>query len=195
MRASPLTRTRTRRRAMLGYVTMGATIANWSPPAAANINSVGTALSNAALALQNYLDASGVPPESKADPVVGAFQLAWNADPVAGVAQLQPDQGYGPNTHDALNALTGLAPPVGGGVTPPAPAPGVLPTPGVTPSSSSSSSVPWGDIALVAGGLGLVYLLFFRKKKGGGHRSSHPIIELKSNPRRRKGRRSPSLLA
>lgn len=170
--ARPLGRSNARRRAF----SMGATIANWSPPSAVNMNAVGTPLQNAAVALQNYLDTNGVPALTSTNGgQVSAFQSAWNADSVAGVAPIDVDDAYGPNTYAALNAITGEArPPQGGAVTPA--------TPGTVVPSSSSASFPWGTVLLVGGGLAAVYFLFLRKrrKKSGG-----TVVEVKSNPRRR----------
>jgi hypothetical protein len=41
---------------------------------------------------------------------------------------------------------------------------------------------------LLVGGIaaGAVYLLFFRKKKTTHHPHAHPLIEVRSNPRRRR---------
>jgi hypothetical protein len=192
----PLQRSNARRRSvsmpMRGTAAlygMGATIVGWSPPAAASMTTVGSALQDAAVALQNYLDTSGVPAESTSDPNVSAFQTAWNADAVAGVARLDVDGGYGPNTYSALNALTGQASPPAG--TAPAPvAPGVIPGGGgqVVPSSGASS-FPWGWALLGAGGLALLWMLMKRrKKKSGGHHTGS-IVEVKTNPRRRKAAR------
>jgi hypothetical protein len=169
--ATPLGRAMARR-----YAVMGATIPGWSPPAAVNMNSVGVPLQNAAIALQNYLDASGIPAESVNDPNVAAFQTAWNADGVAGVAPIDVDGGYGPNTMAALNALTGEAAPAGGGAVVPGTPSAVIPG-----SSSSSSGFPWGTALLVGGLLVGGYFLFFRKK------TARLSVTTHTNPRR--GRR------
>lgn len=172
--ATPLGRSRGRRVQVLQGI--GATIVGWSPPAAVNMNSVGVPLQNAAIALQNYLDANGIPNEATDDPNVAAFQQAWNADGVAGVSPIDVDGGYGPNTTAALNALTGqAAPPGGGGIVPVTPAPVV---PGSTPASGAG--FPWGAAILVGGILAGGYFFFLRKKK----RTSFSVTT-HANPRRR----------
>jgi LPXTG-motif cell wall-anchored protein len=147
----------------------------------------GGALQDAAAALLNYLDTHGVPSEHDSDPQVLAYQRVWNADPANASDPLGLDGGYGPLTQGTLNVLTGgIAPAVNTGQGPaPSPAPpGVLVVP-----ASGGSDMGW---LLIAGGAGLLaYLLFFRKKKHHGHHARPgALVEVKTNPRRRRARAS-----
>lgn len=178
--------------AMLGH--MGQTNTNFAP--GANTTSAGSELSDAGMALLNYLDASGVPSEHVSDPNVVAFQTAWNADPAnsAASAQLSVDGGYGPNVHDALAALVGsVAPAVNTGAspTPAAPAtpasPLVTPTP-ATPTAPSSGGEGLGVLLLIGAALVGGWLIFGRKKKVTHHHAGagRAMVEVRSNPRRRR---------
>lgn len=167
--ASPLRRQAVRRRVMTG---IGATIANWAPPAGLSMTTAGAALQAAATTLQNYLDTNGIPPESTSDPQVLAFQQAWDADPLAGKAQLDQDGGYGPNSQAALAALTGLAPPYNPGSAV-----------ATNTSTATPGTFPWGTAALVGGAALAVYFLFFRRKRSAS-------VTVRTNPRRRKKKRT-----
>lgn len=97
-----------------GGGTLGQTNPNFKAAAPASApNGATSATQDAGLALLNYLDSNGVPNETTPTPAVGAFQSAYNADPIAAGAngQLNVDQEYGPNTHDALAAIVGAVAP------------------------------------------------------------------------------------
>jgi hypothetical protein len=152
----------------------------------------GAALQDAALALLNHFDANGVTPEETQDAIVGAFQLAWNQDPANTGDQLVPDSKYGPLTKGALDAMTGgIAPLVNAPPSPgPAPSPAPSPAPGPSPAPivPAASSHEMGVFLLLAAVAIGAYLLL-RKKKGrrsGGSRRSSPLVEVRSNPRRRR---------
>lgn len=158
----------------------------------ADSTTAGSALQDASLTLLNYLEASGVPPESAVDENVQAYQQAWNADPANTGDQLVVDGKYGPLTQGTLNAMTGgIAPAVNGGPAPvpapPKPAPGTI-TPAATTGSHAGLI-----LLLIAAGVGAWLLL--RKKKGSvRHVHTGPSISVRSNPRRRARRRNPELI-
>lgn len=194
--ARPLSRDRARRRATLGRLShpsgwdIGQTNPSFQP--GADSSNAGQALQDAAIALLNYLDTNGVPSEHVRDANVLSFQTIWNADPANASprAKLSLDGGYGPNVHDALDALVGGIAPAentGGG---PAPAPSPAPTPPaphpapVVPASTGSSHV---GLFLLLGAVAISGWLLFRKRK---RSAGHALVEVRSNPRRRR-RRNP----
>ena len=194
--ATPLRRQAVRRRVR----SIGQTNPNFAAPAAGSLaDSAGGALQDAAFALQNQFDSVGATPIHTFDPVVLAFQKAWNADAVASRSgPLDTDGNYGPNTHDALDAVTGLANDVvpGGGPapSPPAPAP---PKPAPTPSHPAVAPAAGGGMSagtmLILGGAAAavaLWFLFFRGKKKRVIHHHHPESRalVQVNPRRR-GRR------
>lgn len=127
--------------------TLGATNPSFAAPSAAQVaaNPPGQPLSDAGVALLTDFGANGVPSEHASDPLVIAFQNAWNADPLSQVngsnGTLDVDGGYGPNVHDALASIAGgSAPPVNTG---PAPAPSPTPTP--TPGQTTPEVAPVTD--------------------------------------------------
>lgn len=177
--AGPAMRSRVRRVSYLRSI--GQTNPGFAPGVTSS--SAGSTLQDAATSLLNYLDSNGVPSEHVSDPNVVAFQTDWNADPgnAAASAQLSVDGGYGPNVHDALNAIVGgIAPNVNTGAAPvPSKPGGTTPTPtapGTTPSSGMSGM---GILLLLAAAAGVGYLAFGRKK-----RSTSIIV--RRNPRRRR---------
>jgi hypothetical protein len=177
--AGPAARSRARRADYLRMIprSIGATNTAFAPGVTPDTAS--GALQDDAVSLLNYLDTHGVPSEHVNDPNVEAFQTAWNADPgnAGGNAKLSVDGGYGPNTHDALNAVVGGTAPnvnTGSGPAPHAPAVTPTPTPGTTPHMSGGGMLLLLGAALVGG-----YLLFGRKK---GARAS---VIIHKNPRRR----------
>lgn len=192
-----------RRTSSLRAVTMGQPQPNFVCPSPADLkaNPASDNLSNAAYALQNYLDSqSGTPSIHTAIPQVGDFQTQWNADAISnahgGASKLNEDANYGDASACALNLLTGVAPAANHGSTPstpqpygggsPAPSPIGPPLPGPAPAPGPDGS--WiGPAILVAAIVGGLYLLFGRKKKGGGshHHHGHTVLEVKRNPRRR----------
>jgi hypothetical protein len=178
--ATPLRRTRVRRQRMMGMIQ------------SADATTGGEALQGAALDLLNHFDSAGVTPESTQDALVGAFQLAWNQDPANASDQLVPDSKYGPLTKGALDAMTGgIAPAVNGGPAPapsPAPPSPVKPSPAVGPAAPASEGSELAIWLLVAAALVGGYLLLRKKKRGGGgsRRRSSPLVEVRSNPRRRR---------
>lgn len=173
---------------------IGATNPNFAVPDDATVQAqAGSDLQNAAMVLLNALELS-VPSMHASDPNVLAFQNAWNADPVSSLVangKLDVDGGYGPNVQTALNTLVGgIAPTPNLGTTPAAPS-GVttLPTivvPGQVPSSGGSDL---GLILLIGGAAALGIYLLTRKRGGGGHRASKPLVSIKTNPRRRRSTR------
>lgn len=162
----------------------------------ATTDTAGSALTDAAYALLNHFDVNGVTPEHTQDPVVGAFQLAWNADPANAGDQLTHDEQYGPLTKGALAAIVGnVAQNVNAGPTPkPAPAPSPAPpVPTPSPSTSGGDVFPW---LLVGGAAVAAYFLFFRKKKKTHHHHAPgTTIELRRNPRRAPRRRNDFFVA
>jgi LPXTG-motif cell wall-anchored protein len=197
--ARPAARSRARRRSM-GFVEMGVTNPNFVAPSDAQMSASppGSALVNAASALAAYMATSGTPSEHVNDPMVLAFQQAWNADPVSNLngasSQLSDDGGYGPNTQAALSAFGAYAvPAVNSGaspvVTPPSPSPVAPVVPGTSPAApSTAAKSDLLPILAIVGVAGLAaWLLFFRKKKRGSSRrsSSTSMVLVKSNPRRR----------
>lgn len=191
LRASPLSRTNARRSRAVRGVEKGIGHVDAfryherSDMGAATSATAGGPLQDAALALLNKFDASGVTPMSQADPTVGDFQSTWNADPANAGDQLTVDSSYGPLTSGALAAIVGgVAPAVnyGGSAN-------VIPPPGVvTPASSSTESevLPWLLIGAAAVG---AYFLFVRKRKTVHHRHTPgTAVEIKTNPRRRRSR-------
>jgi LPXTG-motif cell wall-anchored protein len=177
LRATPLRRTRARR---MGHVDpfrfreagMGS----------ATAATAGVDLQDAAVALLNYLEANGVPSEHVNDPQVYAYQQKWNADPANVADQLGLDGGYGPLTQGTLNVLTGgIAPLVNTG--PPGTVPAVVPPGTITPAGGSSD---WTWLLIAAAVAGGAYLLFRKKKKSGGTHHHGSVIEVKTNPRRRR---------
>ena len=148
-------RLRARRLASVHPLFLGATNPNFIAPSAADVtaNPISDNLSNAAYALQNYLDGNGIPSEHDSVQVVGAFQAQWNADAISNShgasSKLSVDAGYGDNTAAALDLITGEAPrpnygPAGSVLTGSAvqpfstkPAPGPGP-PHVTPETEGS---------------------------------------------------------
>jgi hypothetical protein len=182
LRASPIYRTSLRRSRAVRGVEIGHVdqqrYAERYMGAATSITA-GSALQDAALALLNKFDASGVTPMSTADPVVGNFQTAWNADPANVSEQLSLNSDYDPLTQGALTAIVGgVAPPVNyGGQL-------VIPPPGTTPAAPSEldKALPWLLVAAAAAG---AYFLFFRKRKTvHHHRAPGTAVEIKTNPRR-----------
>lgn len=153
----------------------------------------GDALSTAAVDLLNYLEVNGVPSEHISDPQVLAYQRAWNADPANASDKLATDGGYGPLTQGTLNVLTGgIAPHVNTGPGPaPSPAPAPITPKPAAPIAPTSSGGHLG-LFLLLGAAGLAAYLLFRKKRkgGGGHHRSHPVLEVRTNPRGRR-RRNP----
>ncbi|HTA17770.1 MAG TPA: hypothetical protein VK989_00675 [Polyangia bacterium] len=103
--------------------TLGQTNPNFvAPPASSSPNGATGATGDAAAALLNFFDTNGVPSEHVQSAPVGAFQTAYNADPISQVpdGQLNVDQEYGPNTFAALSAVVGdIAPPVNPNAGPP----------------------------------------------------------------------------
>lgn len=161
---------------------LGATNPDFAPPAGLDSGSMGVGLSNALNTLLQTYSANGVPPESTADALAGAFQRAWNADPmvaaVGGNALLDVDGGYGTNSASAVSAINGGSyPPVNGG-TAPAPIPGttpVLPAPapivpalpsGPAAAPSSHAGLLW--LVAIAAAIAAAYAAhrMMRKKKG-----------------------------
>lgn len=142
--------------------TLGQTNPNFVAPApGAAANTVGAALSAAALALLNYFDSSGVPSEHVDDQQVLAFQTTWNADPIASQVannngMLEEDGGYGANTYSALAAIVGsVAPavntgPAPSGTTPVTPSPTPA-APAVQQASVASSSGMGTTAAVILG--------------------------------------------
>lgn len=204
--ARPLSRDRARRRSALGRLSrpsgwsIGQTNPNFAP--GADSSSGGQELQQAAIDLLDYLDANGVPSEHASDQHVEDFQIVWNADPANGAAsaKLATDGDYGQNTHDALAAMVGaVAPPVNTGAAPPSPSPAPAPSPSPGPSPApivpahTTTTTSHLGLLLLLGALGVGAWLLMRKKKrarGGGSRHSSPLVEVRSNPRRR-GRRNP----
>jgi LPXTG-motif cell wall-anchored protein len=185
LRAQPLRRTRTRR---LGHVDPFR-YRERSGMGSATPATGGAALQDATATLLNYLEMNGAPSEHVSDPQVLAYQKVWNADPANASDQLSPDGGYGPLTQGTLDVMTGgIAPAVNTGQGP-APSPSPMPPPGVlVVPASGGSDMGW---LLIAGGAGLLaYLLFFRKKKHGHHARPGALVEVKTNPRRRRARAS-----
>jgi LPXTG-motif cell wall-anchored protein len=187
--ASPAARSRAKRRRFIGAAADAPSVygdAGGFRLPAPFVDASGDALDTTSMALQNKFDGFGVTSEHVYDADVHAFQVAWNSDARTAGATLTPDGNYGPQTHDALNVLTQMAPPVNTGAGPspgPAPGPPPLPTPRpiVKPTGGHSDLGMW----LLLGGAGLAaWFLFFRKKK----RSSSVTVH--ANPRRRRpGRR------
>lgn len=191
---SPLRRQSLRRSRTIGQTNPGFS----APASGALADLAGQPLQTAAFALQNQMDAYGVPSIHTSSPDVLAFQQAWNADPNAGGAggnrHLDEDGDYGPNTSAALDAITGLAQaPNTGGATPVAPSPGpsplpVTPTPATptTPTAPAHGMTAGAWLVVGAAAAAAVYFLFFRKKKRTKH-VSQAIVKV--NPRRRRARR------
>lgn len=92
-------------------VGVGAVNPNFAVPSAMTPAAASPALVNAVNALLTAYNASGVPSEHSASPEALAVQTAWDNDPIvvaAGTtAQLDQDESYGPNTHDAVAAVNG----------------------------------------------------------------------------------------
>ena len=156
---------------------VGAFKATFVPITADDLNATpaGIPLQQAAMALNQYMAASGVPSEHTDNAVVLAFQQAYNADPVSDIhndasnnGKLDEDGGYGPNTSTVYGVIMGITPPAVNTTPAPAPAP-TTPTTPTKPVTSSSYTVPIvaGVLVLAAGGIG--YAAYHHKKKGGGH--------------------------
>lgn len=200
--ARPLSRDRMRRRATLGRLSrpsgwdIGQTNPNFAPGADASTG--GQELQQAAVDLLDYLDTNGVPSEHITDQHVEDFQIVWNRDPANGAAsaKLSVDGGYGPNVHDALNAMVGgIAPAVNTGGTPaPSPSPAPAPSPAPRPAPSPAPIVPAAGgeshvgLLLLLGALAVGGWLLLRRKKrrSGGSRSSRPLVVVKNPGRRRR---------
>jgi hypothetical protein len=195
--ARPLTRDRMRRQRSMGRFSgpsgwdIGQTNPGFAP--GADSSSAGQELQDAAIALLNYLDANGVPSEHVRDANVLAFQTSWNADPANGAAsaKLSLDGGYGTNTRDALAAMVGsVAPPVNtGGAPAPSPSPAPpSPHPSPAPIVPAAAGGSHLGLWLLLGAVALGGWLLMRKKKRGGGGHGRALVEVRSNPRRRRRR-------
>src|SRR4051812_7887467 len=168
-RATPLARSRRRRRRTLGYVDIGA---------AADSSAIDYSAPqyDAAVTFLNYLDSAGTPNEHVFNQETATFQAAVG---------VKVDGSYGPDTKAELDHWTGgLAHEVDSSTPPgPGPSPSPGPSPLVLPAKPGEGHM--GTI-LLFGGLAVgAWFLFFRKKK----RSSGHTVEVRSNPRRRRAAR------
>jgi hypothetical protein len=177
-----------------GVYGVGQTNSSFVPPTATERANLlpGDPLVNATQAMLTTFAANGVPSEHADSPVVRAFQVAFNADPLSNLhgsnGKLSVDGGYGPNSHDAAAVIAGSAVPDVN--TAPAPVATVTPTLPTAPSSSSTSTTTSSSSStssytkpLIIGalvlGAGVVTAAVLTHKKKGGKRKYRVVAPMR----------------
>jgi hypothetical protein len=129
---------------------LGQTNPLFAPPSTLTAQTMGTALAAALQAMLADFNANGVPSEHSASATTGAFQTAWNKDPlvaaVGGNALLSVDESYGPNTALATATVNGGSAPTVNTSTP-----STSPTTPTTPPTTPSTTPPDYTIPIVVG--------------------------------------------